>query len=72
MSHQDVCVCCGQYVPEGSMICPMCVEKSNRNVQERSDTREYQELQSHLRKIPIHVSGISQNERQLQGRALQG
>jgi len=23
----DTCVCCGEYVPEGRMVCPLCVAK---------------------------------------------
>lgn len=23
----DVCVCCGEYVPEGRMVCPLCENK---------------------------------------------
>lgn len=22
--HDEICVCCGEYVPEGRMICPRC------------------------------------------------
>ena len=23
----DTCVCCGEYVPEGRMVCPLCVDR---------------------------------------------
>jgi hypothetical protein len=24
----DLCVCCGEYIPEGRMVCPQCEKKS--------------------------------------------
>lgn len=25
----DTCVCCGEYVPEGRMVCPVCTGKND-------------------------------------------
>lgn len=27
MSIEDLCVCCGEYVPEGRQVCPACEKK---------------------------------------------
>lgn len=30
----DTCVCCGEYVPEGRMVCPLCVSKCEKKEDE--------------------------------------
>ena len=30
----DTCVCCGEYVPEGRMVCPLCVYKFEKKEDE--------------------------------------
>lgn len=30
----DTCVCCGEYVPEGRMVCPLCVSKGEKKADE--------------------------------------
>lgn len=40
----DYCVCCGNYVPEGSMICYLCRKKyldAYRKKEKRFDTIKY-------------------------------
>lgn len=41
----DSCVCCGNYVPEGRMICPMCEERIVRGTDKKSAICIY--LQEH-------------------------
>ena len=30
----DTCVCCGEYVPEGRMVCPLCESKTEKKEDE--------------------------------------
>ena len=29
---EDRCVCCGEIIPEGRMVCPLCQEKPNERL----------------------------------------
>lgn len=44
----DTCVCCGAYVPEGSMVCPNCLDKyiSKGGTMQRNKTFEWMEINS--------------------------
>ncbi len=33
----EYCVCCGEEIPEGMMVCPVCIEKANRDECEEED-----------------------------------
>lgn len=35
MVDADRCVCCGEIVPEGRMVCPQCEYKAKENKNER-------------------------------------
>ena len=37
MSDADRCVCCGEIVPEGRMVCPQCEYKTKESKNERSE-----------------------------------
>ena len=37
MADADRCVCCGEIVPEGRMVCPQCEHKTKENKNERSE-----------------------------------
>ncbi len=43
----DICVCCGEYVPEGKMVCPICVRKYTKK-EENADAGN---RSSHLVKL---------------------
>lgn len=36
----DSCVCCGRYVPEGRMVCPICEEKTIYGAEKRAPFHE--------------------------------
>lgn len=35
MPDADRCVCCGEIIPEGRMVCPQCEYKAKENKNER-------------------------------------
>lgn len=35
--NNERCVCCGRYVPEGRMVCPICMENGSRSKNEKID-----------------------------------
>lgn len=35
----DLCVCCGQYVPEGTWVCDACRKKYELMISEKKDSR---------------------------------
>lgn len=38
----DTCVCCGEYVPEGRMVCPQCEAKTDeRNGEDEGISEVY-------------------------------
>lgn len=49
----DTCVCCGEYVPEGRMVCPLCVYKSEKKEaeQDRENRPHHLERPNRLRRL---------------------
>lgn len=43
--HSDRCVCCGRYVPEGTMVCPVCLDENAPSTEEK-----IQQLKEYLQK----------------------
>lgn len=39
MADIDTCACCGEYVPEGTMVCQNCLEKSNERLKQGSNRK---------------------------------
>ena len=37
MADADRCVCCGEIIPEGRMVCPQCEYKTKESKNERSE-----------------------------------
>ena len=35
----DLCVCCGQYVPEGTWVCDECRKKYERLIEKKEKNR---------------------------------
>ena len=33
-TNEDRCVCCGEIIPEGRMVCPLCLVKTKENTKE--------------------------------------
>jgi hypothetical protein len=58
----DTCVCCGRYVPEGSLVCSLClsryVEKEGKTYANNGQYDSF-ELRSHPAGVP---DGISQKD----------
>ena len=52
-NSNDVCVCCGQYVPEGQMVCSQCDSQESSKTQAKPITREQveQEITEHIEEI---------------------
>jgi len=50
-SLSDACVCCGVYVPEGSMVCPECLRKYARA--EETKRSQIKEIRPFIR-LPTH------------------
>ena len=46
MNYMEGCVCCGRYIPEGYMVCPVC----SRQMEEKSCSEKKDELGSYLKK----------------------
>ena len=46
MNYMDGCVCCGRYVPEGFMVCPVCT----RQMETKSCSEKKEELGHYLKK----------------------
>lgn len=40
MADADRCVCCGEIVPEGRMVCPQCENGANKNREKKAAGRE--------------------------------
>ena len=37
----DVCVCCGAYVPEGTMVCSQCIKESQKPKDEKKKDAKF-------------------------------
>ncbi len=36
----NYCVCCGEEIPEGMMVCPLCIEKVNQKDEEKDKEKD--------------------------------
>ena len=41
---EDRCVCCGDYIPEGRQVCPICERKGYRNYEQAENVRDDETL----------------------------
>lgn len=46
--NEDICVCCGKYVPEGSLVCLNCIERISqkdysKNQEQKTQTNKRKE-----------------------------
>ena len=44
MAMPDRCVCCGDYIPEGRQVCPMCEKKGYRSYEQAENVRDDETL----------------------------
>ena len=47
MNGLDYCVCCGEYVPEGTMVCRVCWKRYMENAEEEEPEDERKSMAFH-------------------------
>jgi len=57
MENVDRCVCCGNIIPEGTMVCAECIEKTNH-----SCCSVYYEAISKIPRKGLHIDNLSEQK----------